>query len=1215
MHKSSRLFAPLAVLLALVCGSRASADDKMLSLETAHYRVGYEKKHAQLAGEVLKVAEAVWPTLAKAYDSYDRFQRIDIMITDDADDANGYAIYNFSRVAIFAPHMDWVMRNRQMWVQNVVTHELAHVFSLRRAAVLSPVDAVELYGTTYNYKDQINYAFHVPWIPLVAPTWYVEGIAQFEAYMNGNDSWDSQRDMVVRDAYLTGTLPTLDFIETFEYDEDWTQAERCYNTGYAFLIYLKDRFGADKVRDLAKPKPLANFTWSVRKAFGRDLTDLFEDFKRSLSDRYADFKDIAPDPVADKEMEGTFQQNLTFSEDGRYMAWLGNGKDRRYPLNWIYWKKVDGEAEKSGKPSERHAPVPPAPAPAPNPGPLPTPEPKEKDFPSVYGTVSGMPAHRAGNPILGLSQRAAPLPERIAATVPNTPESPRNREELPVPDARRSTEFGSNGLEFNHGNSRLLTTRQSEKSQYTDIWEYEFRADKKESDKWHRLTWEERAVYPSYHPSRNLIVYARKKSGSSNLALLDSAGRTWQLTNFSNGEQVYNPRFTPAGDSIYFTLGILDKEAIVSINADAPSFNPFMTLKDSAVFPDSLQLAKGQKLRFVTPLKAGAFRNLRFQNDTLFWSSNALDSNYSVYDVYARLPGDSAVYRATRVAGQALEPVAHNGTLYYQGYRKQEFRIFRRPLSLTRTDIVLGAASDSLPALKPKKEDFTKAFETGEFTGTRVALDITPFLSVEPEFISGSQSYANLALGLNLSLGEAYGSLDQSVSAAVTKRVDLDAPMNYQFSYSGAWGYGAYRHTTDAWRLGVYYNLYHDVVQSNTEDRYVGGFRQGVDTVSYIDNERSYASWSRYAASAVVPLPYYFQLGAGYFAQYLTLDASQSVRLINHTGPDTQYIDNPRATIFKSAQQHRHFETNAGWGWSKGMLGTYLPTGGYLWAMLHRYFATYSVNSIGVDTVNLVARSLEGKITPQAALIQNEFDPWTADFGAGGSYSFGKHLTLFLNAEAGAFLNKYPTVRGPGNLAFNGNTGGFDTTFVDQMQPSLWVISYRVGYYRLQGYPYNFFYRGRDIMEGSSYTYGQLGFQVPIKTGLFLPGLPITSWKQILLTGLAEWGTTLDTAPKDIFESLYEGGHHLLLDVGGRLSFNFHLYHQLPFSIFAQVFLPVNDLQASKLYWFDYPHTGASQANGDPGPQQFANESADRDDYIQQVKQPRFFVGFNLGIF
>lgn len=1222
MQKPSVGFASLLAMFALSLTANEALAQKTLTLETAHYKVGYEKKHSQLAGEVLKVAEAVWPTLAKAYDSYDRYQRINILITDDGDDANGYAIYNFSRVVIFAPHMDWVMRNRQLWIQNVVTHELAHVFSLRRAAWLSPVDAVELYGSTYNYTDRVNYSFHLPWVPLVAPTWYVEGIAQFEAYMNENDSWDSQRDMVVRDAYLTGTLPSLDFIETFEGDEDWTQAERCYNTGYAFLIYLKDRFGADKVRALARPKPLLNFSWSVYQAFGRDLTDLFEDFKRSLADRYADFKEIPKDSLADRDMVGGYQQNLAFSPDGKYVAWLGNGEDRRYPLNWIFWKPVgSATTHQSGKPADAPSPQPAAPSPAPTPSPAPAPAPAPQPdgfFPGMGPVASApgvMPMRRLANPSLALGKQPGPLPggpDRYR----NLPSGAgRVHESHGGLDARRSDEFGSSGLEFNHANNRLLTTRQDRYAQFTDIWEYEFRADKSESKKWHRLTWEERAAYPSYHPQRELIVYSRKSGGTSNIALLDSNGRTWQLTNFSGGEQVYNPRFTPKGDSIYFTLGLADKEAIVSINAEAPAFNPFMAIKDSSQFPDSLPVAKGQKLAFATDWRKGALRHLRFQGDTLYFSSNAEDSVYSVYDVYARVPGDSVLWRATHVAGQAMEPLVRNGTLYYQGFRRQQFRIFTQPLDLKRTGTRLGQPKDTLPTAKAKKMEYEKVFETGEFSGTKVALDITPFLAVQPVFLSGNQAYTDFVMGLNLAFGESYGGWMQSVSGAMTKRTRLDAPLNYQFTYNGYLTGTAIKHATLEWTPALYYSVYHDIIESNNYYN-VKSDTFALATNLFQDRIQTwyYFHYSRWAASAGMPLPYNFVAQASYWEQFVTADLAQDAKRRNvATGEITDAAITPRFLYLNEASQHRHYESSLGWGWSKGMLGTYLPTGGGVYGYVHKYWATYQDQFAPLDTVNVVRLSQEGKPAPFGTPVYKQYDPWTIDGGVGGIYSIGKYASLFANAEAGLFLNNFPTTLEPVHETST------DTIRARQPHPLLWVLAYRLGYYRMSGYPYNFNYRGRDIMEGSFFTFGQAGVQVPLKFGRFISGWPTTSIKQFMLTGISEWGTTMQTTPDAVGDSLWTQQYQLLLDVGLRLSANFKLYHQWPFTVYAQVFQPINNLKAANLYSTDYPiltRREKRDLSGAMRPETDGElDARSRDSYMDIVKVPRFYVGFNLGLF
>jgi hypothetical protein len=1199
MLKSTFRSASLLGFLLLVLGVHSGFAQKWTTLESTHYRVIYQKPYSQLAGEVLKIAETVWPTLAKAYDAYDRYQRIDILITDDGDDANGFAIYTSSRIAIFAPHMDWIMRNRQNWLGNVVTHELSHVFSLRRAAWLAPFDAVQIYGATYDYGSRVNYAFQIPWMPLVAPTWYVEGIAQFEAAQNGNDSWDSQRDMVLRDAYLTGTLPTLDFIETFDYDEDWTQAERTYNTGFAFLLYLKDRFGVDKVRALAKPKPIFNFSYSVEQAFGKPLPELFDEFKRSLANRYVDYKGIPKDAPADPDMVGGYQQNLAFSSDGRYMAWLGNDEDRKYPLNWIYWKEIGGTASKTKKPEVEPSHSAPAAPPPKKEGAGEKPEGYAPPGPS--GEFSSAFQVASGNPALSLARRHMPSIARgPGARLPEHAIVERNL-------VARSDEMGSAGLEFNSDNTRLLTTRGSENSPYTDIWEYEFKGKGWESDKWHRLTWNERAAYPSYHPSRKLIVFTRKFAGTTNIAVLDSTGKTVRLTNFSSGEQVYNPRYTPGGDSIYFTLAMIDKEAIVSISADVQGFDPFGSLKDSTVYPDSLTLPKNQKFTFITPLKRGAIRNVRFSGDTLLWSSNIEDS---VYNVYVRLPKDSAVYRATKVAGQALEPIARQGTLYYQGYRQQRFQLLQQPLSLVKTGSAFTRPSDSLVTVKPKKEDLTKAFETGEFGGVKTALDITPFLAVQPQFISGSRSYTDLALGVSVTLGEGYGTWMQGISAAVSKRWDSETPLSYQLSYSGFIASQPITHTSLVWPVDIYYSYYHDIAHFQGSV-FAGSNASDTNSINlFTANIKDL--YTRDVFDAVIPLPalsegarYGFSLDGQFWRETVTEDVAFQVDSLNRNGAHTtNYF--PKISWLRDAPDHRHFNAGLNWGWGREMIGSYMPTGIGVGLNVHKWWATYDTNSSFVDSTHALNLSLEGKPVPAFVFQQDQYDPWSVGAAFGSMYSYRKLFSVFASGEAGAYLNTFPTEKRVAQLI------GSDTTFASNPSGGLWPMAYRIGYYKMAGYPYQFIYRGRDIMEGSSYAFGQYGISIPLRAGAFLQDLPTTSFKQFMLTAMGELGTTLLASPDNIVSTLQNDQYYLLMDFGLRLSANFRLYHEIPFTLFAQAFQPYNDLKASRLLDLDFPHSTPSPTGTQTAEQL---DKSDRNAYIKLVKDPRFFVGFQLGIF
>lgn len=1205
----SRLLAAM-VLSVLTLGVLPAPAQRLATLETPRFRMMHEKKHAALAGEILEIAEKVWPTLAKAYESYEHYERIDILILDASDDANGFAIYPWSQVAIFAPHMDWVLRNRQIWLRNVVTHELAHVFSLRRAARLAPFDYVILNGSTYNARAGINFNFSVPWVPLIAPNWWIEGIAQFEAEQNGNDTYDSQRDMLLRDAWLTGTLPTLDFIETFDRSEDWTQGERVYNTGYAFLRYLRDRFGADKVRRLAFHKPLFNFSSSVEAAFGQSLPELFDAFKKSLAERYASFKDLPVDPVADPAMPGNFQQNLVFSSDGKYQAWLGNDDSRRAPMNWIYWKPVakGGEVRKSGAPATVPAPAPSATPPAPGPEPEPQGEPAPEPQPEGMSGISSPP----GSPFRGIGGFRAANPTletgvRNLARIKGPGRGPLSQARVVKRAHRevdRSEELGSEGLEFNRENNRLLTTRQDWRyASYTDIWEYEFKARKSEKDKWHRLTWEERASYPSYHPTEKKIVYVRKKAGSTNLAVLDSTGRIRQLTNFSQGQQVYNPRFTSRGDSIYFTLQVEDREAIAAIPSDVPAFDPFLALKDTAAaFPDSLNLARGGNLTLVTPLRLGAIRHLRFHGDTLLWSSNMEDTAQPVYNVYARLPGRSQVMRATRVRTQAMEPLLHEGTLYYQGFQRQRFLTFKRPLVLSPTEDTLAATVDSVSLAKPKKVDFSKAFETGEYGSPRIAHEIVPYLSLQPQFLEGDRSYTDLAVGLQVNLGDPLGNWSQTFSGDVSKRLDWRTPLNYQLTYSGFLSGPAIRHTRLTWPLNLLYSLRHDIIQ--VEDTDAAQFQQGPAT---IDIKAYYSTiFTRDFANAYFPLPYDFYLDGGFFRQLVSQNLTQVADIDDGSGQIVrQRLDNLR--LFDRAQQHRHFQSGVNWSHAWSKLGTYRPTYAQVWGSARKWWATYMTDVIPADSALIRAISQEGRPAPEAIFTHSQFDPWSLDAGLNFAWSHKQSLTLFAAAQGGAFLNKFPMEAVPGDLA--GPNAVKEEPF-----GTLWVMNYQLGYYLMPGYPYNFRYRGRDIMEGTSLGLFTAGIELPVRgLGAFIPGLPLSSFREFSLRGWANAGTTLIVPFDKIGDFLLDGRHDLLVDLNVRAAANFRIYHQYPFTIYAQGSLPHNYLDEDRLFWYDYAHTGAPNPDGSPSAQQIANAPADRKRHMDLVKVPRFYVGFTLG--
>lgn len=97
-----------------------------------------------------------------------------------------------------------------------------------------------------------------------------------------------------------------------------------------------------------------------------------------------------------------------------------------------------------------------------------------------------------------------------------------------------------------------------------DIYMYDL-----EQDEETRLTYGLRANAPSVSPDGKNIAYVAGKDGTLNLFVMDSEGNNRrQLTAFSNGEQVYNPKWSPDGSRVVFDYSIKDGRDIAIISRE-----------------------------------------------------------------------------------------------------------------------------------------------------------------------------------------------------------------------------------------------------------------------------------------------------------------------------------------------------------------------------------------------------------------------------------------------------------------------------------------------------------------------------------------------------------------------------------------------------------------------------------------------------------------------
>ncbi len=318
------IFLAVLVIASLYTPSEAQLNQ----IETDHFRILYRTGTEGTARRVAEVAEEVFEPMASAFNFYDDFSsRIYILIMDNTDNSNGYADYNAGVIGIWATGMDYELRGTHNWIRHVLTHELAHVLSLRKARKNWFFRYALLQWRRSDKNPDISLS--LPIYHLATPGWFVEGIAQFEDYKIGYDSWDTHRDMLLRMATLEDDL--LSYNEMGIFSKDGLHWEMIYNQGYSFLLYIHERFGEGKVEELVENVGILNFNSSIRKVTGMSAGDLYKDWKRSLEKKYGEVarKVQTSEREGEKIIDGGYLDYFPkYSPDSKKIAYLSNeGED------------------------------------------------------------------------------------------------------------------------------------------------------------------------------------------------------------------------------------------------------------------------------------------------------------------------------------------------------------------------------------------------------------------------------------------------------------------------------------------------------------------------------------------------------------------------------------------------------------------------------------------------------------------------------------------------------------------------------------------------------------------------------------------------------------------------------------------------------------------------------------------------------------------------
>jgi hypothetical protein len=308
------------------------------TIESDHFMVHYQKGSERSAWLTSRIAEEIYTPVTELYGHHTR-KKVSIVLRDREDYSNGAAFFFDDKIEIWLPALDTPLRGTHSWLHNVITHEFTHIVQLGASMKRSQrIPAIYLQWLSYEdvRRPDVLYGFPnglitKPFATTGIPAWFAEGTAQYQRSGWDYDYWDSHRDMILRTRILSGSYLGFDEMGSFT-SKNSLEREVIYNQGFAFTIYLVNRFGEEIVADISKAAASGqsgDFSRVMEQATGLSGREIFKDW---IADRKTHYRNqqqqtdfTSTEPV---ERRGFFNFHPQFSSGGERFGWLTNaGRD------------------------------------------------------------------------------------------------------------------------------------------------------------------------------------------------------------------------------------------------------------------------------------------------------------------------------------------------------------------------------------------------------------------------------------------------------------------------------------------------------------------------------------------------------------------------------------------------------------------------------------------------------------------------------------------------------------------------------------------------------------------------------------------------------------------------------------------------------------------------------------------------------------------------
>ncbi len=298
-----------------------------------------------------------------------------------------------------------------------------------------------------------------------------------------------------------------------------------------------------------------------------------------------------------------------------------------------------------------------------------------------------------------------------------------------------------------------------------------------------RLTHGLRANYPSVSTDGKKIVFLYQKDGTTNLGTVNIDGKDFRrLTFFENGEQVFNPRFSPDNKTVYFGFIKRDDRDIAKVDTNGANFGIVIHTR----FDE---------------------RNPIFGEDGNFYYASDKDGISNIYKYDFNTKTSTQI---TNVTGGAFYPDADKeGNIVYSGYTSHGYKLFylpvnnrkqigenshylsKSPYTILRPIPLGDLDSAEIKNLRNYDDKKIPDYEIKKYTGEFTKLTFLPYLRYD-DYNTTSNSLEKLKVGAYVSSSDYLDRFDIFAGGGINARMerDLFLMFNYRDKIPGIYNLG-----------------------------------------------------------------------------------------------------------------------------------------------------------------------------------------------------------------------------------------------------------------------------------------------------------------------------------------------------------------------------------------------------------------------------------------